>query len=589
MANNWAIVVGINHYDFLPNASLKFAAADALAMQHFLCKEAGFDAEKILLCGDGKANSKATRAILRDILINKLEFANSPENLWFFFSGHGMTANDQKDYLITIDGNPNDLQETAVPIHFVIDRLRACNAKNIVLVLDMCRDESQEVGQKSIGFDRESLQRLVQERDDQQGIITLFSCSRGQSSYEIPERKQGAFTYALLEGLRSQSILKDLELHLARRVPELHREVDKPQRKQTPIVISEPAWKCEAPILSDYLTEVDISNLKRRAIEAENNGDVHRALQFWKYVNLRAANTEDRERAMNKIQDLTRMRTTDSSIDIALPSQIQSTQEIPQYPTLQQYSTVVEKVKNQRDSPLSQQIHNRFEKINSALKISSQTVISPQWIQSHPDFPWSICYFFLLGYLPMGVIFGLSGQESWVWVGTLIMIWSIVGLLIWSLTSNRLNSSVSPEGWELQISWGVCLVWLIAGVIAGGNISAWAWICPWAWVWLWTLGLLGTQASPALNWFGILTTPIVGMFAGYFTGIGYWWGLGCGLIALAQFSAIVGIPILFIYKKSIQKNIFRTVAICGIAPSMGLLMGGCIGWWINVHGGRITS
>lgn len=36
MANNWAIVVGVNKYDFLPEASLKFAVADALAMKSFL-------------------------------------------------------------------------------------------------------------------------------------------------------------------------------------------------------------------------------------------------------------------------------------------------------------------------------------------------------------------------------------------------------------------------------------------------------------------------------------------------------------------------------------------------------------------------
>ena len=62
MANNWAIVVGINHYDFLPNASLKFAAADALAMRKFLCEEAGFDSDKVTLCGNAELSSKKHRA-----------------------------------------------------------------------------------------------------------------------------------------------------------------------------------------------------------------------------------------------------------------------------------------------------------------------------------------------------------------------------------------------------------------------------------------------------------------------------------------------------------------------------------------------
>ena len=52
MSNSWTIVVGINNYDFLPNASLKFAALNALAVQEFLCKEAGFETKKVLLCGN---------------------------------------------------------------------------------------------------------------------------------------------------------------------------------------------------------------------------------------------------------------------------------------------------------------------------------------------------------------------------------------------------------------------------------------------------------------------------------------------------------------------------------------------------------
>ncbi len=65
MANNWAIVVGINTYKFLPKASLKFAEQNALAIRQFLCEEAGFAAEQVLRCGDGaEASREATRAVL---------------------------------------------------------------------------------------------------------------------------------------------------------------------------------------------------------------------------------------------------------------------------------------------------------------------------------------------------------------------------------------------------------------------------------------------------------------------------------------------------------------------------------------------
>ena len=305
MTNNWAILVGINTYDFLPNAPLQFARQDALAMQLFLCKEAQFAADKVMLCGDGSNGSKtATRPLLRQILLKKLQRAQDADNLWFFFSGHGMVGADRQDYLMTSDSNPDDLEDTAVSINFVTDSLRACNAKNIVLVLDMCRNEGREVGRKSDRSMETSLRELVKHREGQQGIITLFSCGRGESSYEIPNLGQGAFTHALLNGLRQHTILEDLEKYLAYKVPELHESAGK-VRKQVPLVISEPCWKCKEPILSHHATAGDVVRLKDLALDSEHDRDIDKAIRLWKQVNLLAIDPADRSRAMNQLLALT--------------------------------------------------------------------------------------------------------------------------------------------------------------------------------------------------------------------------------------------------------------------------------------------
>jgi hypothetical protein len=312
MANNWAIVVGINNYKFLPNASLKFAEQDALAIRQFLCEEAGFAADQVLLCGDGTAGSReATRPMLRQILLNELHRAQNADNLWFFFSGHGLS--DQRDYLMPIDGNPHDLHDTAIPIHFVVDQLRACKAKNIVLILDMCRDERPETERKSVES-MEALRQLVQDQEGQQGIITLFSCGRGESSYEVPGLGQGAFTHALLEGLRRQSILRDLETYLAQRVPELHRLAGRATRKQVPLVIPEPGWKYDKPILSHHSPAVDVARLKAMAIDAESDRDLEKAIRLWEQVNLLAIDPEDRRRAIYKIKWLSSNQSSTGNI-----------------------------------------------------------------------------------------------------------------------------------------------------------------------------------------------------------------------------------------------------------------------------------
>ena len=128
----------------------------------------------------------------------------------------------------------------------------------------------------------------------------------GESSYEIAELGHGAFTYALLEGLRSRTIVKDLESYLVRRVSELHRLHNESEkvRKQVPLLIPEPGWKYDQPIFSHYATEKDVSQLKEMAIDAESDGEFDRALQLWEQVNLSATKTDDRKRALNRIRGL---------------------------------------------------------------------------------------------------------------------------------------------------------------------------------------------------------------------------------------------------------------------------------------------
>ncbi|MDF5731390.1 MAG: GUN4 domain-containing protein [Rhizonema sp. PD38] len=85
----------------------------------------------------------------------------------------------------------------------------------------------------------------------------------------------------MLEGLRKTTIVKDLERHLAERVPELHRiHAREKRRKQVPLVIPEPGWKYDEPILSSHATEADVARLKEMAITAELDEEFEKAKQL---------------------------------------------------------------------------------------------------------------------------------------------------------------------------------------------------------------------------------------------------------------------------------------------------------------------
>jgi len=82
------------------------------------------------------------------------------------------------------DVNPRNIEKTAIPINYITERLRRCGADNVILLLDACRSDGDRNGE-GIGT------------ETQQGIVTLFSCSPSEQSYEIDELQHEAFTHTL--------------------------------------------------------------------------------------------------------------------------------------------------------------------------------------------------------------------------------------------------------------------------------------------------------------------------------------------------------------------------------------------------------
>ncbi|WP_375474295.1 SUMF1/EgtB/PvdO family nonheme iron enzyme [uncultured Nostoc sp.] len=310
MAKNWAIAIGINQYNYLQ--PLNYAKRDAQLMQEFLSNEAGF--ERIFFFSDDSPDidGKSThpnRANLRKVLSERFEnpFMGAGDNFWFFFSGHGIRYAD-RDYLMPCDGNPLDIIETAIEINFVSERLRRCGADNVVLILDACRNEGKKTGGEGIG------QQTAQEAR-QQGVISIFSCTPQEYSYEIEALQQGAFTSALLEGLGIQgqcATVERLEQYLKFRVPELVRQYK--NTRQTPYVIVEPVNKSHLILVPRYATLADIATLKIDAYRAQNKRDFDLAKQLWIRV-LAAASGQDMQ-AIEALEEIARLRNSSANPDL---------------------------------------------------------------------------------------------------------------------------------------------------------------------------------------------------------------------------------------------------------------------------------
>ncbi|MBW4562355.1 MAG: caspase family protein [Mojavia pulchra JT2-VF2] len=276
MGRNWAIVVGINHYENL--RSLNFAKRDASVMATWFQQEARF--EQVFLFTDDSPPiatnppipTQPTFGHLRRFL--RAQFENTllkPEdNLWFFFAGHGNRYKD-RDYLMFSDSDPGDIEHTAISVDYVTQRLRRSGADNVVLFLDACRDESSRSG-LGIGEQR------------YQGVITFYSCTANQKSWEINELQHGAFTYSLLEALRLQgeancATVERLAQYLSYQVPAINTRYG--QETQNPYWQAEPPYKMYFILLEQTATLRDVEPLKYQASQAENRGDLSLAKQLW--------------------------------------------------------------------------------------------------------------------------------------------------------------------------------------------------------------------------------------------------------------------------------------------------------------------
>jgi uncharacterized caspase-like protein len=313
MAKNRAIIVGVNQYHFLQH--LKYAKRDAELLCDFLCHKAGFDREDIFLFTDdslpvdGKSTEpfranllRVLRQVSERLSERTLEEGN---NFWFFFSGHGIRCGD-RDYLMPLDGDPENVEGTGIATYDVTDYLRRCKADNVVLILDACRSQ----GRKGEGIGRQT-EAEVRET----GIISIFSCHPNQSSYEIEVLQQGAFTVALLEGLGDQgrcATVEQLNQYLKNRVPEIVHQYHSGRTQQIPYIIAEPIERSHLFLMPQYATSSDMSALKNDAHRAEDveNLDLEEKLkslklaeQLWLQVNAAAlGKDQDVIRAIQRIE-----------------------------------------------------------------------------------------------------------------------------------------------------------------------------------------------------------------------------------------------------------------------------------------------
>ncbi|MEO0647334.1 MAG: caspase family protein, partial [Cyanobacteria bacterium J06650_10] len=216
MANYWAITIGINQYRHLQ--PLMHAQNDALFMHRFFTDTVGVPADNCVLLSD-LATSVGHQVVYPDKpalsawVQTITQRVQSDDVLWFFFSGYGVQL-EGADYLMPIDGDPEQVAETGLAAADLIDTLCALPTEKVLLVLDINRSQG--------AFSGQTISQQVIDLAQARQLPLLLSCQPEQYSHETFGVRHGLFTAALLEALQQKcTTLSEISDYVNKQLPEL--------------------------------------------------------------------------------------------------------------------------------------------------------------------------------------------------------------------------------------------------------------------------------------------------------------------------------------------------------------------------------
>src|SRR5690349_6077148 len=229
----YAIVIGVDQYADTQITTLGGASNDAKALAKALIQYAGFPSEQVtLLASDQPAERQPTRGNILRRLSNMAAVIPSDGLLLLSFAGHGIERGGQAFLLPSDSQVSNDvdlLEQTAINVSQIKDRIKKIGVTQVLLILDACRNDP--VGRANAdnpltaaytrGFNFDVRNREVQ------AFATLYATEVGHRAYEYKEKKQGYFTWILVEALRGGAANEKGEVTLAGLVKYLQERVPK--------------------------------------------------------------------------------------------------------------------------------------------------------------------------------------------------------------------------------------------------------------------------------------------------------------------------------------------------------------------------
>ena len=250
----YALVIGVDRYDvndedsgIAPTteqealdeferwalADLSGAVNDATSVFQYLLREAQIPRENLRFLAQTETADGAptnSRAVAGLEWIAK----QTGHQVIFYFAGHGMKSRRSENLMLIQDSRPwewrrqddglTPVESTSLSIQQVVDALIAARFEERVMLIDACRDTPSSVVSSGRGGRRLQPRRTRMFQGSLQGVsvdfaegtpgsppVVFFATLSGEAAQEWHEKKQGYFTYYLVEHLREALPLAQLD------------------------------------------------------------------------------------------------------------------------------------------------------------------------------------------------------------------------------------------------------------------------------------------------------------------------------------------------------------------------------------------
>jgi hypothetical protein len=182
-----ALLISVNDYlaagpiAYGKPATPEFRGSSTAAFAEALQKQLDFPRVQIAELSDKAATPMTPqKAVIENTLEEFLSTSRRQDHILVFFAGHAVQI-DKEAYLVPFEGKLGD-PKSLIALGWLYEKLRKCEARQKVLILDICRFDPARGGPRPMGDALEA--RL---KAPPAGIQVMASCSAKEQSWESGE------------------------------------------------------------------------------------------------------------------------------------------------------------------------------------------------------------------------------------------------------------------------------------------------------------------------------------------------------------------------------------------------------------------